>query len=130
MSAIPKAFIAEMYRLQEKYGPDVYHVSQRPKNGIYIGKGSPWANPWRGSFTIAQRYNNLYRFAKHVREHRTTTYSRREVRFMKDAIVVCYCHYGIFDYSPKTLCHGMILKAVANDDFKWSTLEEESDYEY
>ena len=127
---VPKAFIQEMYRLQEKYGPDVYHVSQRPKGGTYIGKGSPWANPWRCSFTLKQRYTNLYKFALHVQEHRKTTFSRKEVGFMKYAIVVCDCHYGVFDYNPRTLCHGMILKAVANNDFNWSTLEEKDGYDY
>lgn len=81
MEQVPKAFIQELYRLQEKYGPEVYHVSQRPKDGVYIGKGSPWANPWRGSFTVKQRIFNIYRFAKYVQENRQTTFSRRELSF-------------------------------------------------
>lgn len=128
MEQVPKAFIQELYRLQEKYGPEVYHVSQRPKGGVYIGKGSPWANPWRGSFTVKQRIFNIYRFAKYVQENRQTTFSRRELSFLKGRIVVCYCHHGVYDYSPKTLCHGMVLKAVAENDFKWSTLEDYHDY--
>lgn len=127
---VPDAFVKELFRLQEKYGPDVYHVSQRPKGGTYIGKNSPWANPWRGSFTVKQRIFNIYRFAKYVREHRKDTFARKEISFMKYNIVVCYCHYGVFDYNPRTLCHGLILKAVSNNDFKWSTLEENGDYEY
>lgn len=127
---VPAAFIKELFRLQEKYGPDVYHVSQRPKGGTYIGKGSPLANPWRGSFTVKQRILNIYKFAKHAQTLRRTTFSRKQLSYLKYEIVVCYCHYGLFDYNPRTLCHGMVIKAIANNDFNWSTLEENNDYEY
>lgn len=124
MSSIRERFEAEMFRLQEKYGHEVYHVSQRPKGGLYIGKGSPWANPWRGSWSATRRLRNIYRYANYVKANRNNTYSPEALSEIKDRIFVCYCNHGKNERDPETFCHGMVLKAICHNDFNWSTLED------
>lgn len=122
--SIKERFEAELFRLQAKYGHEIYHVSQRPKGGLYIGKGSPYANPWRGSTKPIQRLRNIYRYANYVKTNTSSTYSESSLTEIRDRIYVCYCNYGKNDHDENTLCHGMVLKAIAHHDFKWSTLED------
>lgn len=112
-----------LFRLQFKYGNEIFNTKQRPPGGLYIGKGSKFANPWRGSHDDLSRLRNIYRFTRYMSENSNHLSSDDKLN-LRTKKLVCYCNDGSNAHDKSKFCHGMILKAIANDDFNWTLIKE------
>lgn len=124
MKSIKELFEDELFRLQAKYGHEVYNTKQRPVGGTYIGKGSKFANPWRGSRDANERLRNIYRYARYMGRLGPNSLTSEDKVKLKTTKVVCYCNDGSVEPNRDKFCHGLILKAIANDDFNWQQFED------
>lgn len=112
----PVNYINYLLELQKKHGDLISNVSIKPSNGIYIGKGSPWANPYRGSNSIIERINNIYNFDRYYRleflkEDSPLHFKNVWYTFKDRRPIVCYCNDGTNIQNPQHLCHGLIYLA-------------------
>lgn len=119
-------FEDELFRLQIKYGNEIFNTKQRPPGGLYIGKGSKFVNPWRGSHDELSRLRNIYRYARYMgsKPNYLSSEDRDNLRTKK---LVCYCNDGSNVRDRNKFCHGLILKAIANNDFNWELIKEIND---
>ena len=113
----PEGYLNYLIGLQKRYGQRLSNVRIKPPHGIYIGKGSPWANPFRGSNTIQERINNIYNFDMHYRNEffkKDGPLSYSNVWYKLGNTyhpLVCYCNDGTNIVNVEHLCHGLILLA-------------------
>lgn len=120
----PEGYITYLLRLHKQYGQRLSNVRIKPPNGIYIGKGSPWANPFRGSTTVQERINNIYNFDRYYRKEflkkdGPLNYSNVWYTFAHNNLyhmnslrpMVCYCNDGTNIPNVNHLCHGLIIIA-------------------
>lgn len=113
----PYEYVNYLLRLQKEYGHRLSNVRIKPPNGIYIGKGSPWANPFRGSKTATERINNIYNFDMYYRKEffkkdGPINYSKVWYTFgVNQRPGVCYCNDGTNIPNIEHLCHGLIILA-------------------
>jgi hypothetical protein len=86
-----------MPRVLNKYKDEI------PPDAVYIGRGSPWGNPWaiRDELT---REDVIAAYEAYVSQHPSLRIAIREALAGKD--LVCFC-------APKQ-CHGDILLRIAN----------------
>lgn len=113
----PDGYLTYLLELHKLYGKRISNVKLRPAKGIYIGKGSEWANPYRGSVTVEERVNNIYNFDMYYREqffiedsplnHSNVYYTFHDTSRQ----LVCYCNDGTNIPNVKHLCHGLIYMA-------------------
>lgn len=113
----PEGYLSYLMGLHKQHGRRLTNVRIKPPGGIYIGKGSPWANPFRGSTTAYERVNNIYNFDMYYRNeffksdgplHYTKVYDTFGY-FPKP--IVCYCNDGTNIANVEHLCHGLIFIA-------------------
>lgn len=113
----PEGYLNYLLNLQRQYGQRLSNVRIKPPGGIYIGKGSPWANPFRGSNTVQERLNNIYNFDMYFRKEFVKPdgpicYSKVWYTFGATKVqAVCYCNDGTNIPNVEHLCHGLIIFA-------------------
>ena len=111
----PEGYLNYLLGLQKQYGQRLSNVRIKPPGGIYIGKGSPWANPFRGSNTVQERINNIYNFDMYYRNEfmkkdSPISYSKVWYTFrVNNKPGVCYCNDGTNIPNVEHLCHGLII---------------------
>lgn len=101
------------------YGHLCFNVKQRPENGVYVGKGSIYENPYRvkGYHTPDIRKKNIIGFYIHLKKALLTNHSdlnREAVMALYDKPLVCFCNDGSNNPDPEKYCHSMVLAAAAN----------------
>lgn len=100
----------------EKYGNSVYGKWNAPSDGIYIGRGSKFGNPYpmeNKSDEERIRVILLYKqyLAKKVLEDEQF---RNSVKALANKNLVCFCSNGTNDLEfGAKYCHGHVLKAMA-----------------
>ena len=113
----PEGYLNYLLGLQKKHGQRLSNVRIKPPGGTYIGKGSPWENPYRGSTTARERVNNIYNFDMYFRnaffiKDGPISYSNIWYKFgTTNQPVVCYCNDGTNIPNVEHLCHGLIILA-------------------
>lgn len=113
----PEGYLNYLLGLQKRYGQRLSNVRIKPPHGIYIGKGSPWANPFRGSTTAQERVNNIFNFDMYYRTEfmkadGPISYSNAWYAFGPiPKPLVCYCNDGTNIPNVEHLCHGLIILA-------------------
>lgn len=113
----PEGYLNYLLGLHRKHGQRLSNVRIKPPGGIYIGKGSPWENPYRGSTTAWERVNNIYNFDMHFRNEffivdGPISYSNVWYKIGNTtAPLVCYCNDGTNIPNVEHLCHGLIIIA-------------------
>lgn len=85
--------------------PKVYnkHRNNAPKGAIYIGRPSPYGNP----FIVGKEGNReevILKFKKYIESNETLKYMVKQ--HLKGKDLVCYC--------APLACHGDILLEIAN----------------
>ena len=92
--------------------PKVYnrHHKNVPKDAVYIGRGTPWGNPFShlslpGTEHVETRGDAVERFAELVEEN--TAFRQQIKTILKDKDLLCSC-------APLP-CHGDVLLKIANE---------------
>lgn len=80
------------------------HHGTAPADAVYVGRGTPWGNPFRLG-PDGDRIEVLAKFQAHVAEHPELAERARQELSGRD--LVCSCH-------PQP-CHADLWLAVAND---------------
>ena len=107
------------------YGHLCFNVRQRPKNGVYVGKGSIFENPYRvkGEHPPEIRKKNIIGFYIHLKEQLLTgktELTREAVLALRGRPLVCFCNDGSNVPDPNKYCHSMVLAAAAEALWKQS----------
>lgn len=100
------------------YGHLCFNVTQRPENGVYVGKGSIYENPYRvkGKHAPEIRKKNIIGFYIHLKKAlltNTTDLTRESVLALRGRPLVCFCNDGSNIPDPEKYCHSMVLAAAA-----------------
>lgn len=97
MKQTPKGFLAVKTK-KLKTNPKLYNVKDKPKNAIYIGRGTPYGNPYRiGKNGSRKDVIKLFKLK---------TLPFLDVSDLKGCDIVCHC-------APKA-CHGKSVLRKAN----------------
>ena len=94
--------------------PKVYNKHHRdaPKDAVYIGRGSPWGNPFshietsHAAVKVDTRQEAIATFEMQVMSQ--PEFVERIKRELKGKDLVCFC-------KPRA-CHGDVLLRIANED--------------
>lgn len=95
--------------------PKVYnkHHNDFPDGAVYIGRGSPWGNPYShleskdpSVILVESREESILRYKEHLDRNPHLVRSIKEELRGKD--LVCFC--------APSACHGDVILEIANDD--------------
>jgi len=96
MKTSPKGFLKKKL----KNNPKLYNVKDKPKDAVYVGRGTPYGNPYRiGRHGTRKEVINLFKLK---------TLPFIDVSDLKGCDIVCHC-------APKA-CHGKSILRKANAD--------------
>lgn len=101
------------------YGHLCFNVRQRPENGVYVGKGSIYENPYRvkGKHAVELRKKNIISFYTHLKKSLlsgTSELTRDTIMALRGKPLVCFCNDGSSVPDPEKYCHSMVLAAAAD----------------
>lgn len=74
------------------------HAKTAPKDAVYVGRGSPWGNPFRVGVDGTRE--------EVIRRFECETLPKLDLRLLRGKDLVCFC-------APR-LCHGDVLLREAN----------------
>lgn len=108
----PIGFQSKLIELMRKHGHRVFNVRQKPDNATYVGKGSIYVNPWRGSKSIHRRLQNIWNFYCYLQENLKgirQELTKEDILALDGQNCICYCNNGENIPDLNKLCHSLIL---------------------
>lgn len=108
----PLSFRAKLSTLMISHGHRVFNVRQKPPGGVYVGKGSIYANPWRGSTTIESRIQNIWNFYNYLKDELHAIDGKityEDIAELEGKDLVCFCNDGSNIPDEHKFCHSLIL---------------------
>ena len=97
-----------------QYGQYVFGKWCAPKDGIYIGRGSQFGNPFPMK-SEADRVKVCLQYHNYLREKVKDPEFRQAVKALKGKNVVCFCSNGTCSRKEGArYCHGHVLQYFAH----------------
>jgi hypothetical protein len=91
------------------------HHRNEPADAVYIGRRSPWGNPWthlpinvHPDLKVSTRLQAIAKFEEWIMQPEQADMVKRAKKELKGKDLVCFCF-------PKP-CHGDILLRIANEE--------------